>query len=212
MGFTVNEEYFTAFIDACHHIARHGLVLCSSGNLSFRIDDELMLITATGTWLSEMNKDDIAVCRISDGKCLCGNDPSMELTFHRGILSQRKDVNVVLHFQAPFATAMACSKDVEYDRISVVAEIPYYIGPVSVVPYAPPGSTDLAAQVISAVHNHDLVVLKNHGQVTVGRTFQEAIQRAAYFELACSIYLRAADKLQTLEKEQIETLYAARRA
>jgi len=35
---------------ACHEVAKHGLVPCSCGNLSMRLDEECFLVTATGSW------------------------------------------------------------------------------------------------------------------------------------------------------------------
>lgn len=210
MDGAISETLTEKFIFACHQVARHGLVVCGSGNLSCRADNEHMLITTTGAWLSEVTKDETALCRISDGVCLNGKKPSMELGFHRSILSAREDVDVILHFASPFATTLACSKNQTYDRFSVIPEIPYYIGPVATVPYAPPGSPDLAAAVTNAIREHELVILQNHGQVTVGRDFRDALQKALYFEFASSICLRAGDNLQTLEKEDVEALSRTR--
>jgi len=200
------------FVSVGHQVAQHGLVICSSGNLSCRVDDEYMLITATGVWLSKLTKDEVALCRISNGASLNGKKPSIELGFHRGILSTREDIKVVLHFASPSATTLACSKDLTTDRFSVIPEIPYYIGPVAVVPYFAPGSSDLAAAVTAAIYEHDLIILQNHGQVTVGKDFRDALRKALYFEFTSSICLRAGNNLQTLDKEHVEALYRARQA
>jgi ribulose-5-phosphate 4-epimerase/fuculose-1-phosphate aldolase len=181
-----------------HQIAQHGLVICSSGNLSCRVDNEHILITATGAWLSELTKDEVTLCRISDGTSLTKKKPSMELGFHKGILSVREDVNVVLHFASPSATTLACSKNLTADCFSVIPEIPYYIGPVAIVPYFAPGSADLAAAVTAAIREHDLVILQNHGQVRWSR-LPDALRKALYFEFASSIYLGAAIICKPLE-------------
>jgi L-fuculose-phosphate aldolase len=203
----VSEGLIEEFVSACHRVAQHGLVLCGSGNLSCRIDQEHMLITTTGAWLSELTKDETALCRIRDGVCLNGKKPSMELGFHRGILSAREDIIVVLHFASPSATTLACSKNLTTDRFFVIPEIPYYIGPMAVVSYFAPGSVDLATAVTAVVREHDLAILQNHGQVTVGRNFRDALQKALYFEFASSICLQAGNNLQTLGKEHIKTLH-----
>lgn len=205
-----SEKHLEEFVSAAHRAAQQGLVLCGSGNLSWRIDDECMLITATRTWLGDMSKDQVAICRIQDGASLNGKVPSIEIGFHRAILDERQDVNVVLHFQSPYATALACRKTQQSDSFFVIPEIPYYIGPVAVVPYMAPGSYDLARAVTSAMREHDLAVLRNHGQVTVGRDFQETFQRAIYFEFASAIYLRAGDNVEFLGEKDINSLYRAR--
>jgi len=146
----VSEKYLDEFVTACHRVASFGLVRCSSGNLSWRVNEEYMLITATRSWMGEMSKEQITVGRISDGTVLNERRPSAENGFHFGILHERSDVNVVLHFQSPYATAIACSGR-DYNNFSVIPEIPYYLGQVAIVPYLNPGSNELAREVIYAV-------------------------------------------------------------
>ena len=98
----VSEKYLEEFVSACHRVASHGLVRSSSGNLSCRVNEECMLITATRSWMGELTRDQVAVCRISDGAVLNEKKPSAENGFHFGILHERSDVNVVLHFQHYF--------------------------------------------------------------------------------------------------------------
>jgi ribulose-5-phosphate 4-epimerase/fuculose-1-phosphate aldolase len=50
------------------------------------------------------------------------------------------------------------------------------------------------------------LLLKNHGQVTVGGNFKEAIQRAAFFEFASGIILQAGNQVKTLSEEAVEFL------
>ena len=201
----VSEKHLEEFVTACHWVASFGLVRCSSGNLSWRVNEEHMLITATRSWMAELTREQIAVCRISDGTVLNETKPSAENGFHFGILRERSDVNVVLHFQSPFATAVACSGR-NPKNFFVIPEIPYYIGLIAIVPYLNPGSNDLAKEVISAMKEHDLAILKNHGQVTVGKNFEEVIQKAIFFELACEVILHAGDQIQFLSEDAIDYL------
>ena len=201
-----------AFFHAGRRIAEHGLVVCGSGNLSCRADDGNMLISATGAWLAELTRDQVALCRVQDGFRLNEASPSVELGIHSGILRARKDVNVVLHFQSPFATVLACQKKHKLDQIHVTPETPYYIGTVAVVPYLNPGSTELAEAVTAALRDHDLASLQNHGQVTVGRDYREALQRAVHFEFASEICLRGGGDLEVLGEEAINSLIRPRKA
>jgi ribulose-5-phosphate 4-epimerase/fuculose-1-phosphate aldolase len=196
---------FTDFVSAAHRIAENGLVVCGSGNLSWRVDDDHMLVTTAGSWMASISADEVAVCRIADGVTLDGKKPSKEIGFHTAILRERGDVNVVLHFQSPSATTLACQEP-QVKNFFVIPEIPYYIGPVALVPYLLPGSPQLAEAVTAAIKEHNLANLRNHGQVTVGRDFDEVIEKATYFELACKIILGAGDKVQFLSRESVADL------
>ncbi len=201
----ISETYVQEFVAAARRVAEHGLVLCSSGNLSRRVDDERMLITTTDSWMSTMSKDQVAVCRVADGETLNGKQPSKEIGFHAGIFRERSDVNVVLHYQSPYATILSCRQQ-QVEDYSVIPEIPYYIGPVAVVPYLTPGSHELADAITSAMKRHDVAILRNHGQVAVGKTFDEVITKAVFFELACKIILHAGQHVQVMSKEAIAEL------
>jgi len=114
----ISEKHLEEFVTACYRVASYGLVRSSSGNLSCRVSEEHLLITATRSWMGELTRDQIAICRISDGAVLNEKKPSAENGFHFGILHERSDVNVVLHFQSPCATAVACSGR-DYNNFSI---------------------------------------------------------------------------------------------
>ena len=202
----IPEKRINDFVSACHRVAEHGLVRCSSGNLSWRADDKRMLISASRAWLRELTEGQVVVARVADAVVLNDRKPSAEIEFHAGILRERPDVNVVLHFQTPFASTIACREPGTVDYF-VIPEIPYYIGDIASVPYRNPGTHELAESVVAAAKDHDMVMLCNHGQLTVGRTFDDAIQKAVFFELACEIIVRGNDRPHTIPTEDVGQIY-----
>ena len=205
----IPEATLDRFVDACHEVARHGLVRCSCGNLSMRVDEECFLVTATGSWMSNLSRDQVAVCRLNDGTSLNDKKPSSETGFHAGILRSRPDVNLVLHFQTPCATTVACQPADNID-FSLIPEVPFYIGPVARVPYFTPGSEELAAAVTQAMRAHDMVLLSNHGQVTAAKDFDHVLQNAEFFELACEIILLGGNSVTPLDSQAVKQLHLLR--
>ncbi|MCC8145169.1 MAG: class II aldolase/adducin family protein [Bacteroidales bacterium] len=203
----IQKEQIEQFIRMAHKIGNHNLLSCSSGNLSWRVGEDLALVSGTGSWVPELTEKNIAVCRISDGQPLEGVKPSMECTFHLGVLRKRTDINVVLHFQSPYATAIACMKN-KPDNFNVTAEIPIHVGEkIPVIPYYRPGSPQLAEAVTHALTDHDSALMSKHGQVVCARNLQDAFQKAVFFEMACSIIVRAGiDNYLTLTEEEIRDL------
>ena len=94
----ITNEHIEQFIAQAHRYGDAKLMLCSSGNLSWRIGEEA-LISGTGSWVPTLGKEKVSICNIASGIPANGVKPSMESTFHLGILRERLDVNVVLHFQ-----------------------------------------------------------------------------------------------------------------
>ncbi len=144
------KTHLQEFIFFAHKVANYDLIRCGSGNLSYRIDQDLMLITTSGAWLSELTEESVALCNINDGSLLERKKPSIEIGMHRRILLKRKECNVVLHCQSLFATTLSCSPDPQKD-VAVIPEIPYYIGKTAVIPYVNPGSEGLASAVVDII-------------------------------------------------------------
>jgi len=185
---SLSDEQLEAFVTACRRMAECGLVLYSSGNMSWRAHESHMIVTAKGAWLGRMTRAEVALCRLDDGACVNDVNPSVESRFHAGIFRARPEVNVVLHFQSPCATTIACGEPQDYNYM-IIPELPFYVGEPAVVECLAPGSPELAAAVIAAIKEHDMVILRNHGQVTVGKDFDDVLIKAGFFELACEILL-----------------------
>lgn len=201
----ITEKHIEQFIEQAHRVGKAGLTLCSSGNLSWRIGDEA-LVSGTGSWVPELTRDKVAICRIDTGEVLNGVKPSMESVFHLGVLKERPDVDVVLHFQSTYATAVACMPDTPAD-FNVTAEIPCHVGSeIPVIPYYRPGSKELAEAVIHALKDHNSALLKKHGQVVCGKDFNQVFERATFFEMACRIIVLSGGNYTTLTKEEIADL------
>lgn len=206
---TVDPAVLSEFVSTCRRVARMGLLQCSSGNLSRRLDKDRMLISGSRTWLEDIRDDQIALCNITGASPINDVRPSVETGFHAGVLRTRTDRNVVLHFQSPFAATLACGSPGDVD-FNVLPEIAYYIGTIGIVPYLTPGTPELADAVIRAHKDNDMVILRNHGMVTVGVEYDDAIQKAVFFELACRVIVQGGDTVKRLPPEAVAGLRGRR--
>ena len=201
----ITNEQIEQFMAQAHRVGDANLTICSSGNISWRIGDEV-LITGTGSWVPSLPKEKVSICRLSTGEVLNGVKPSMESGFHFGVLRERPDVNVVLHFQSEYATAISCMKN-KPTNFNVTAEIPCHVGSeIPVIPYYRPGSPELAKAVVEAMLKHNSVLLTNHGQVVCGKDFDQVYERATFFEMACRIIVQSGGDYSVLTPEEIEDL------
>lgn len=200
----ISSEQAQEFINTAHQAAEFNLLKCSSGNLSMRLSDRHVAVSASGAWLGSLQPEQIAICDIETGESLNSIKPSIESYFHVGILKHRRDVNVVLHFQSSYATILACSNPENYiDKLHNTIEMPAYIGQPAIVEYAMPGSMELAESIIDKfkTENTNIAILKNHGQVSIGVDSKDAIQKAVFFEMNCMIALTSLS-LKSLSTDQ----------
>lgn len=201
-----NSKQIDLFIQQAHRVGAAGLTICSSGNLSWRLPNDEVLISGTGSWLPELTADRVSVVSLADGKILNGVKPSMESGFHLNVMRERPDVGVVLHFQSPYATAIACMKD-RPDNFNFTAEMALHVGEeIPMIPYFRPGSPQLAERVIEAMKNHNSIMLLKHGQVVCGTDFDQAFERAMFFEMGCRIAVLNGANVDPLTRDEIDDL------
>ena len=201
----ITEQHIEQFLAMAHRVGDAGLTICSSGNLSWRVGDEA-LVSGTGSWVPSLQREKVALCRVATGEVLNGVKPSMESGFHLGVLRERPDVDVVLHFQSPYATAVACMTDIP-TNFNVTAEIPCHVGSeIPVIPYFRPGSPELPEHVTEALRTHNSCLLRKHGQVVCGKDFDEVFERAMFFEMACRIIVQSGGRYEVLTPAEIEDL------
>lgn len=201
----ITDKHIDEYLAMAHRVGDAGLTICSSGNLSWRIGDEA-LVSGTGSWVPSLQKEKVSRCLVATGEVLNGVKPSMESGFHLGVLRERPDMNVVLHFQSPFATAVACMQDIP-ENFNVTAEVPCHVGSeIPVIPYFRPGSKELAEHVKAALKDHNSCLLRKHGQVVCGKDFDEAFERAMFFEMACRIIVQTGGRYEVLSQAEIDDL------
>lgn len=186
--------------------AEAGLLASTGGNASLRLGDGRLVVTGSGAVLAALTRADLAVVRVDDGEPESGPRPSMELEIHRLAYRARPDVGAVLHGQSEHATLLACMAEPP-TTLDLIPEIPAYVRRHVYVPFALPGTRELAESIAGALADPDVnvVQLTNHGQVIVGASWREAVRRGTFFELA-SRYVASGLRLRTISPEDAAAL------
>jgi L-fuculose-phosphate aldolase len=130
---------------------------------------------------------------------------------HLRIYQLRPDVRAVVHAHPPTATGFAVAG--EGLVADVLPEIIFLLGRVPLVPYATPGSSELAEGLAPYVPNHDAYLLANHGATTVGPSLLVAHQRMESLEHAARILFTARQlgRVNPLAQAEVQALLDARR-
>ncbi|RSL33156.1 class II aldolase/adducin family protein [Salibacterium salarium] len=177
-------------IDTGKYLVDSGLAWGTSGNLSLRTNDELMLVTGSGTKLSNLEKDDFVVFDVYTGKKSGERKASKETPMHSGIYKNRKDVKAILHSSPFYTTLFSCS-----DEISIMSELfietMYYLENVTYVDYYHPGSYELGDAVAEQSLNANIIMMKNHGVIVFDDSMSEAVMRLETLEMACRMIIEA---------------------
>jgi L-fuculose-phosphate aldolase len=157
---TVNDPRIAELIRVGKLLADKGFCPENSGNMSFRAAKGFV-ITAAGSKLGELTSNDFVLVKKVDLArkavfCAGKVQPSSEAMMHQMIYDARHDIDVILHAHALDLKGAAVTEK----------EYPY-------------GTFEFARSAAQALEKHDLVILKGHGFVSVGKTVPEAYEKLA---------------------------------
>ncbi|MDE6369231.1 MAG: class II aldolase/adducin family protein, partial [Muribaculaceae bacterium] len=93
------------------------------------------------------------------------------------------------------------------DYFNFTADMALHVGEeIPMIPYFRPGSPQLAERVIEAMKNHNSIMLLKHGQVVCGVDFDQAFERAMFFEMGCRIAVLNGANVNPLTRDEINDL------
>jgi L-fuculose-phosphate aldolase len=173
-----------SIIDACLRMNQLGINQGTSGNISLRHGDG-MLITPTSTPYEAMQPQQIVFMNL-DGSVETNQRPSSEWRFHLDILKARPEVNAVVHAHPPYATILAI----------MGLEIPpvhYMIAcaggdTIRCAPYATFGTQELSEHAVSALQDRLACLLSHHGMIAIGPSLAKALWLAVEVETLARQY------------------------
>lgn len=182
-----HEDLRREMIAVCNFMNDKGVNQGTSGNVSVRVDDGL-LITPSGIPYAEMVPEDIVTMHL-DATHHGRRKPSTEWRFHRDLIDKKSEVGAVIHLHSRFATALSMLR-------REIPAVHYMIaavgGPtIPCVPYVTWGTPELAELILAALTDRQACLLANHGMVAVGPTLKKAAALAVEVEALAAQYWHA---------------------
>ncbi|GGH84806.1 L-fuculose-phosphate aldolase [Pullulanibacillus pueri] len=161
----------------------------NAGNISARAGKDHCLISASGTYLGELETDDIVDYTFGDDMSNYQRRPSKEIPMHQAIYEERPDVQAVLHASPFYSTIVACS-DIQLPANLFVEDM-YYLESVVRIPYFHPGSQELGDAVRSKARQANILLLENHGVLVFDTSIKEARMALETLELVSKMMVSA---------------------
>ncbi|MFF7067964.1 class II aldolase/adducin family protein [Streptomyces pseudovenezuelae] len=173
-------------VDTARRTVTDGLVVGTSGNVSVRVGDTV-LVTPSGVPYDRLAPGDVTGVDLEGRQILGTLVPTSELPMHLAVY-RSTDARAVVHTHAVHATAVS----------TLVPELPtiHYMtsalgGPVRVAPYATYGTDELAENMLQALADRSACLLQNHGTIAYGASLSQAFDRTAQLEWMCHLWLTA---------------------
>jgi len=179
-------ELRQSIIDACREMAAQGINQGTSGNISVRTDDGILL-TPSGLAYDRMKPEDVVAMKW-DGSwsASAGNVPSTEWRFHLDILKSKQEVGAVVHAHPVFCTIIAIMN-------RSIPAIHYMIAAaggndIPCAPYAQYGTAELSQAALNALRYRRACLLAHHGLIAIGPNLRKAMWLAVEVEVLAKQY------------------------
>lgn len=169
-------------------LPRAGLVTWTSGNVSGRDPDTgYVVIKPSGVRYEQLTPENMVVLDL-EGTILEGNlAPSVDCPTHLYVYRQRSDVRSVVHTHSTFATAFAAVGRTIPVYLTAIAD--EFGGPIPVGAYAQIGGEAIGEELVRAIGDSPVILMKNHGVFAVGATVMAAVKAAVMVEdVARTVY------------------------
>ena len=197
------------FIAVCGWLAHNLYVTSSGGNLAWKLEDNLLLITPT-----QMNKGDIRPADVVfidlKGKVVEGTRrPTGETPMYLNFFNLREDIVSVIHCHPPCACALAITKGKNWLMRPLYPETTIEVGPVPVVPYAEPITEKLANNFIPFLPNYNSFIMENHGLVSMTRgSIRDTLMTVEILEMTAKSVILAlqAGEIKELDLQEVRDL------
>ncbi|UCB56633.1 MAG: class II aldolase/adducin family protein [Candidatus Omnitrophota bacterium] len=161
------KELKREIIDIGKRLYDFRLVAARGGNLSARIENDLILITSSGSSLGELQEENILKVDLSSSKEVKGL--TTEFPLH-SLIYQSFPAKRIIHCHPPLVNAYYAV----YEKLeSITFENRLFLGEVPQVRQETPAITQ-PEKVIEALKTNNIVVIKNHGVVCMSDSFNDA--------------------------------------
>ncbi|MCU6707931.1 class II aldolase/adducin family protein [Paenibacillus sp. J5C_2022] len=170
------------------YMMKYGLAWGNSGNISARIAEDRYVITASGTFMAELDDHDLIECDLEGNTFgVEGRKASKETPMHRAVYEERPEINAVLH-ASPFYSTLVAASSIEIPSNWFIESM-YYLERVERVPYSHPGSEALGEGVRGKAKSANILLLDNHGVLVYDTSIREARMALHTLEMACKMLI-----------------------
>jgi L-fuculose-phosphate aldolase len=163
------QDQVASFVGVCHRLAKNMYVTGYGGNLAWKLEDDLLLITPTQLNKGDIQPEDVVFLTLAGEKVEGQRRSTGETPMYIKFFNDRPDIVSVLHCHPPAVCAMAITEGQNWLMRPLYPETTTEIGPVPIVPYAEPLTEKLAENFGPFLTKYNSFIMENHGLVTMSR-------------------------------------------
>jgi len=197
--------------DVMRLMYQHEMVVANDGNVSARLRNGNILITASGVLKGFMTPDQVIECD-PRGTPLDGRRVTTEVKMHVAAYEERPDIGAVVHGHPIYAVAFSLAGLSLAE--CVIPEIIVAMGAIPTAPYATPSTYDLPEGLKPYLARGDAVIMERHGVVCVGGDLFDAYKKMEMVEHTAKIThaARQLGEVRPIAPEGVQQLLDTRKS
>lgn len=163
-----------------------GLLVGADGNFSIRLNEQEMLITASGHCKGKLTTEGFTRVNFN-GDILSGPKPARDIRMHLAVYHTKPEIKSVVHAHPPIATGLSMTKEISHElKKLALPEVMFNLRGIAVTEYCTPISCEVPEELIKAMGQNpwaEAVLLANHGALTMGETPWDAFYKMETLEM-----------------------------
>ena len=169
---------------------QRNMLAAADGNISCRVNENMVLITPSGVAKAYMKPEDMALITL-DNQTLQGKASSEKL-MHLEVYQQCPEAKAVVHAHPPTAIAWSIARpDLEFLPSNALSEVILSCGDIPFVPYARPGTQAMGDNLKHFLPQYRALILSRHGALAWGESLEEAWRGMERIEHSSEILWKA---------------------
>ena len=170
-------------IETGKELYQRGLLVGTDGNMSIRVSEKEMLITASGVCKGKLSEEMICLTDMH-GNVKEGPRPARDIRMHLAVYEKRRDARAIVHAHPPAVTGCAMT-DITLKRM-ILPEIVFNLGTVAVTDFALPTTEEVPAEIKRVLEREPgcgALILASHGATVWGADIGTAFYKMETLEM-----------------------------
>lgn len=186
----VELSYRERLTKICGQLFADGLTYGASGNVSARVPGtDTCLIKPSGFRFCDLEPEDFLLVDINTREVLKGTaKPSIETPFHTKLYQQWPEAGGVVHIHPKYCTILSILGEKIVPMGLDLYGAPALAKGIPISKFGPPGSEELADNIVDAMKEHVACLMPHHGCTTIGKSIEEAAQNAKVLEALAQLH------------------------
>lgn len=181
--YKTQEQYKRDIVEVGKELYDKGLLVGTDGNISIRISEKEVLITASGFCKGKLTAGQITKVDM-EGNILSGMKPARDIRMHLAAYRERGGVKAIVHAHPPVTTGYAMS-EISFDRVAL-PEVLFVLQGIAVTRYTTPTTIEVPREISRVLKENpecQTILLANHGALTLSTDVYDAFYKMETLEM-----------------------------